>query len=802
MPRKSPGKPPAPARKRSSTPKAKAAPAKARSKAKPARAPLAWRTELAVVVGGVVLGVALLGAVLFLEARREVAAWIAHPPESVPTVVWSAPVRVERGQPYPQHELVADLIAAGYEQAAKADAPGRFAVAEDGNVHIWTEGLDLPGITVAGVRQRVRILGNGVAATEPSSGVTLRPVPLATLGDLDRRRTPVTLDDVVPELPTAVLAIEDARFHDHVGVDPVGIVRALVHNLRGRDLHGGSTLTQQLAKNLFLGRERTVRRKVREVFYAAALESLLDKDALLELYLSEVYLGHVGGVALHGVEQASRAWFGKAAGSLTVGEAATIAGVIASPNVWSPLRDAEQAARRRNQVIDRMVAVHALTEAQAELARAEGLTTIATPPSASWRAPWAVDAALEETGRLLGATFTVGAGDAVHTTVQPHLQRAAQRAVTDGLASLGDEDAEGAMVVLEAATGRVLALVGGKDFGTSPFNRAVRARRQPGSTVKPLMLLASLDADPALSPASRVDDDPLTVVLDGRSWSPRNYDGTHLGELPLGRALEQSRNLPFVRLARALGWPEVQRTLRAVGLSEATSLPSVALGAFPATPLEVAGAYTVLPAGGERRAPTLVHRVLGVDGAVRLTGDPLARRVATPRSAAVVTRMLQGVLDRGTAQRARSLGIGGDWAGKTGTTDDGRDAWFVGFDPQVVIAAWVGQDRGSLGLAGSQAALPVWARFAGTLDERGLRFARPDTVEEVLVCDETFEPPCPSCTAKHVGWFPATAVPERRCGLHALIEPPPEAGRDPADEEADEVSDPAAPRRPRRRERR
>lgn len=766
-------------KKKPAKPKAasRSTPSRARTTKRPPRSAASrtggWKVWAWISLAALVTGAIAAGAVSWVDARQQVRAYVAQPHHSTPTTVWSAPIRLEPGQPNTTEDLVADLISAGYERTAPPVRHGQFSSRSDGVIEVWTPAREGPGFSIPASKGTIAIQQGHIHRVTPKD-LVLWPTLFATLGDLEARRSPVTLQDVSPWMAPALLAIEDARFRDHVGVDPIGILRALLSNLRGRDLAGGSTLTQQLAKNLFLDQRRTIRRKVREVFFAAALEAELDKDALLELYLSEVYLGHVDGVPIHGVEQAARSWFGKSARALTVSECATMAGVIASPNVWSPMRDPGKALERRDAVLHRMVYVRALTEAQLDDALDDAIVTIATPPSRRWKAPWAVDAALDRVGDTLGDGFTAGAGDRVYTTIQPHLQRAAQRAVTDGLTALaaqepGAADAEAALVSIDARTGHVVALVGGRDFIQSPFNRATRARRHPGSTIKPLVAMAAMSANPALGPHTLFDDAPIQRRFDGRTWSPKNYDGRFVGPISLAAVLEQSRNIPSVLLAEQVGPKPLQRFLVDAGLPGATDLPSAALGAFPATPMELAGAYTVFAGAGQVHVPQWVLGVEDQSGGVRATITQGHSRLTDDTTAALVAHMLQGVVTRGTARRAASLGAPAGYGGKTGTTDGDRDAWFVGIDGHSATAVWVGRDRADLGLGGSQAALPVWAAYVSDLPAPA-PWSKPKGVTAAEVCDTTHWPPCPGCAARTQDWFRAGHVPPRTCTV--LAAPP------------------------------
>ena len=749
------------------------------------------RAEAITWIVGASLGVLLAGVLLVNHARHDVRAWLESPAARPPTVVWSAPMRLVPGERVAVEDLVEDLLAAGLERAATLVRPGSVVV-DGSTVRAWIP--DTPGAAWRTGRAAIRLADGVVASVDPAAPLVLPPTRLAEIGDLGTRRDAADLDALPPHLPTALLAIEDARFRTHLGVDPIGIARALWSNLTSDGLQGGSTLTQQLAKNVFLSRERTWRRKVREVFYAVALELELDKQALLARYLSEVYLGHVGGRPLHGVEQAARAWFGRGATHLSLAQSATIVGAIASPNVYSPLRDPAAALRRRGDVLDRMVTLGALTHAEAEAARAEPLSTIAPPLTASWRLPWAVDAALAEVDAMLPPDAARD-GLHVHTTIQPHWQRAAVTAVASGLAALPAEaaDAEAALVAVDAATGDVRAIVGGRSYRDSPFPRATRARRQAGSTVKGLTALAALAADPVLSPASRVDDGPLTLRTDSGPWTPHNLDGQHLGTVSLTAAIADSRNLPAVRLARQVGWERLRDLFHRAGLRDATAYPSAALGAFEVTAWELAGAYTVFPGAGRVARPRIVTRIDDDSGAL-VRETPVSRtRLADAASAAMATALLQAVVTDGTGQRVADAGIRGPVGGKTGTSDDARDAWFVGFDGATSVAVWVGRDRGvPLGLGGGRAATPPWIAFAQAVGLPAAALPDAAGLTRVEVCADTGRPPCPGCAAVVPAWFRAGHVPTDPgpCG--------PAAVQDDAAPAPTQAS-PADPTRPRRR---
>ena len=709
---------------------------------------------------GLMVGGAVVVWVMYTQAVADVEALLARPVWGATGRVLSAPMALWPGMHLAPAELATDLQSAGYARVRELRAPRDFVLSGGDAVRILTEADE----TVT-----VRFAEGEIASVEPGGMVRLGAVELAELrGPEGISRRPVRLGELPEHLPRAILAMEDARFFDHEGVDPVGITRAVVANaVSGYKAQGGSTLTQQLVKNLFLTSERTYERKAREALLAVALESCRSKEQILELYLNEIYLGQVGGAAIAGVDQAARVYFGKGAERLEVGEAATLAGIISAPNRYSPLRHPERALERRDLALTRMAEVGWLDAAAAEAERSRPLMLAPTPTSR--RSPWLVEAAVETVESAVEEEGVItGQGWTVRTTLQPALQRIAESVVADSLAALVEEnpDAEGAemaLVALRASDGAVLAMVGGRSYADSQFNRVTSGARQIGSTVKPLTYLAALDSDHSRSPGTQVMDEPIErAVPGGAPWKPKNYDGRYRGEVSYRRALADSRNIPAVLVAEAVGMGRLSERWQELGLSGATALPSAALGSFEATPLELAGAYTVFPNGGEVVTPRFVVDAIDKDGAPAWRSDPRRRRVASAEATWMVTSMLQDVILSGTARSAPRYGLQGPAAGKTGTTDAARDAWFVGYTADVVVAVWVGFDRGqNLGLTGGKAALPAWARFLDRAGIQGDLPPPPDGLVEVEICAESLSPSActEACETPYPEWFFADEAP-------------------------------------------
>jgi penicillin-binding protein 1B len=543
------------------------------------------------------------------------------------------------------------------------------------------------------------------------------PVPIATLAEgLDERRIPVRLTDVPEHLVQAVLAVEDRRFYDHGGLDLRRIVGAAVANMRaGGVTQGGSTITQQLAKNLFLSARRTPLRKLREAAHAVMLEDRYEKPAILEAYLNEIYLGQDGAYPIHGVGAAARYYFDKSADDLALHESALLAGMIRAPNRYTPIRHADRARERRDLVLRLMVEQGRIEARAAERAERQRIRTrptrVALADARYFRDFVASRLRDEGIGRLPAR------GAAIYTTLDATLQRAAERAVQEGLGSLSARDAQAALVALDPRTGEILAMVGGRDYGSSQFNRAADARRQPGSAFKPIVALAALGrigpAEPTFTLASVVEDEPFSILTPTGPWEPRNYDKGFRGSVTIRQALEQSLNVPFARIGLAIGPARVAETGKRLGITSPLRIvPSLALGASEVTPLELTRAFGVFAASGDLADTRAILGVGDAAGKVRATPPAVVRRVADPAEVYLVTSGLEGAVSRGTGRGLSGVGRGGGLAGKSGTSSEWRDGWFLAYTPALVVGVWVGYDDGrSLGLTGSRSALPIVGRF-------------------------------------------------------------------------------------------
>jgi penicillin-binding protein 1A len=530
-------------------------------------------------------------------------------------------------------------------------------------------------------------------------------------------RTPVALTDVPETLIKALVATEDTRFYDHHGLDLRGIARALYRNIRaGKVLEGGSTLTQQLAKLLFLTPERSYTRKLKEMALALRIEQRYTKREILSLYLNQIYYGS----GAYGVEAAAQIYFGKPARDLNLAECALLAGLPRSPKYYSPFKSPENARGRRNYVLNRMVAMKVITGSQAEEAKKVPLLL---QPKIKIRgpAPYFVEYVRQKVEERFGSSILYSGGLNIYTSINDELQNYAEQAVRMGIAKIearhGKKGAsplplQAALIAIDPSTGRIRAMVGGRDFTQSQFNRAWQAVRQPGSAFKPLIYAAALDR--GFSAADILEDSPLTIKLDKKkNWSPDNFTRTYQGPVTMRKALAQSLNIPTIRLLEKIGVDDAIEYARKFCIKSPLSpYLSLALGSSDVTLFELTSAYAVFANHGIRLGPVSILSITDSTGRVLYANDALPEQVIKPETAYLITNLLRGVIERGTAWKARELGRPA--AGKTGTTNDFRDAWFMGYTPSLVTGVWVGyDDHRSIGVkeTGARSALPIWLEF-------------------------------------------------------------------------------------------
>ncbi len=566
----------------------------------------------------------------------------------------------------------------------------------------------------------------------------------------------IPLSKIPMTLRQAIIAAEDARFYQHGAVDLRGIARATIKNLMAAEVkEGGSTITQQLAKTLFLSHERTIERKVKELELAWEIEQRYSKDQILEMYLNSIYFGH----GAYGVEAAARTYFSKGVTELSLSEAALLAGLPRAPGRYSPLIHVGRAKARRQYVLDRMVATGVLKKAQAQ--RAARVSIKVRPLFHSkGSAPWFVDYVRQQLDSRLGAVLVRQGDLRIYTTLNLRMQRAALAAIRRGVAAAagrrgGQADGqvaplEGALVALDPRTGEIKAMVGGADYGRSQYNRAVQAKRQPGSAFKPFVYAAAFER--GLTPATLIEDAPIEFRIDrgGRveTWSPENVDRQYRGPVTLRMALEESINVPTVRLIQEIGVDPVIDLARRLGVtSELRREYALALGVSELSLLELTSGYQPFANRGTLLPPVAVRRVVGPGDIILEEYFPAEQRVLSEELAFLVTSVMEGVVERGTGRAARR--VGRPAAAKTGTSQAAEDLWFIGYTPSLMAAVWLGYDqRRSLGsheTAGKLAG-PIWVDFMkqSVGDQPVEAFLPPEGVIQVSVNRRTGEPTVPS----------------------------------------------------------
>lgn len=697
--------------------------------------------------------------------------------------IFARPFELQPGRALDVTRLVQRLNDVGYAERPKATQPGEFSILP-GSVVVITRSQDkVPSRTVkvdftSGSSPTIRRLTDG--AGKPVAHLSLEAPLLTALAPGEKRRF-VPLASIPESVRHAVLAIEDQRFYDHPGVDPIRAVGAAISNLRGNKkyLEGASTITQQIIKNTFLTPDQTYRRKIQEQFMALVLDSRFTKDQIFELYLNEVTLGQRGPFAIHGVGEASRIFFGKDVSNITLAEAATLAGLIQQPSALNPFRNPERARVRRNVVLAEMAKANLITAEAAEKASSEPIKVQSR--ALENEAPYFVDYVSKVVDEDFGGLASKGGATDVYTTLDLHLQRMAQEAVAKGLVTIDKQlskkkqgRAQVALIAVDPRTGEILALVGGRGYSETQYNRAMTARRQPGSIFKPFVYVAAFEkmleeGSSDITPATVRVDEP-TVFKDGeKDYEPANYKGEYGGPMTLRRALALSRNIVTIKVAEETGYDRVAALWKKVGVgTPAQAVPSIALGVFEASPLEIAQAYTIFTNNGSIRELRPITRIVNNGKAAEVPMKPV-RKVASPQSTYLVTNMLRSVINEGTATQVRSAGFTLDAAGKTGTTNDQRDAWFAGFTPELLTIVWVGFDNNDpLGLSGSQAALPIWIDFtkAALAARPNVSFTAPDGLSYAEIDRDTGGLATPDCPRVMTEAFLAGTEPKTYCPEH------------------------------------
>ena len=713
--------------------------------------------------------------------------------------IYARPVEIDTGDKATIAGIEADLRRAGYTD--KTDSPiGRFQVSRGSiDIHPGPQSYhssDPATIYVADGKVSKISAGNG----GDLSAYELEPQLVTALfqGEDRSKRQIVKFNEIPKVLVDAVLAIEDRRFFQHGGVNYYRLAEAgvadVIHHRRGQ---GGSTLTMQLSRGFFLTPEKTVKRKLTEMMIAIELEQRFSKQQIFEMYANEVPMGQRGSYGISGFGEASHSYFNKDIKNLTLPEAALLAGLIQRPSYLSPYRHPERALDRRNLVLDSMVETGAITRTEADRAKATPLK-LAPPNVEASDAPYFVDMVKDFLTSKYSENEVNENQYRIYTTIDPDLQKAAADAVETGIKGVDEQvlklrthkvkvgtgknaktetevkpgpEAQVALVAIDPHTGEVLALVGGRNYGMSQLNHAI-AKRPTGSIFKPFVYAAAINTavtgDPAqaLTPASLVDDSPTTFMYGDQIYEPRNYKAEYHGQVTARYALAMSLNNATVKLAETVGYDNVANLARNAGITSVKATPAMALGAYDATPLEMAGAYTVFSNAGTHLSPLMVKSVRSAKGDVVDNFQPESREVLDPRVSAIMTDMMQGVINFGTAYPVRARGFAAPAAGKTGTS---HDAWFAGCTSNLLCIVWVGYDDDSdIKLAGSAAAAPIWAEFMKRAeklpqysDMKG--FAQPSGVVQVELDKVTNQLATPACPETYTASFISGTEPKQTC---------------------------------------
>jgi penicillin-binding protein 1B len=708
--------------------------------------------------------------------------------------IYALPRTIRVGEKANLKEIAADLRRAGYAEGAGQSTMGSY--------HLMAGSIEIspgPDSYHAPESATIRVADGQVDGISGRSGdlsaYELEPQMITSLFDAEQRskRELVKYDDIPKILVNAVLAIEDRRFFQHGGVNFMRLAEAAwIDVIHGKHRQGGSTITMQISRAFFLSPEKTVKRKLVEMLIAIELEQKFNKQQIFEFYANRVDLGQRGSFTISGFAEASHSYFNKDLKDISLPEAALIAGLIQAPSALSPYRHPERALERRNRVLESMVETGAITKEEGDKAKAVPLK-LAPPNVEASDAPYFVDLVRDTLVNKLNEREVNDQAYRIYTTLDPDLQQAAAQAVQVGMKIVDDEvtkrrthrvrvgkkfetkvdpgpDAQVAMVVLNPHTGEVLALVGGRNYAFSQLNHAT-SNRPTGSIFKPFVYAEAINTaldgtQPVFTPASMVDDEPTTFTYGDQIYEPRNYKEEYHGQVTARYALAMSLNNATVKLAEEVGYDKVANLAKTAGITSVKATPAMALGAYEATPLEMAAAYTVFSNGGQRIAPILLNSVRNSNGDVVADFKPERQQVLDPRVAFVMTNMLEGVLNFGTAYNVRTRGFTAPAAGKTGSSHDG---WFAGYTSNLLCIVWVGYDDYSdIHLSGAQTALPIWTEFmkrAIALPQySNVRdFSQPAGVVDVQLDKMTNRLATTSCPDTYTAAFVAGTEPSETC---------------------------------------
>jgi len=689
--------------------------------------------------------------------------------------VYSRPFRVAVGQKLTSRQLIAEMNQVGYRTRKNKFEPYWYQVAGSTVTVHHPAGKDQEqsfAITFEG--KRVSRIREGESMIRE---VRLKPQFLSNLlGKAREKRKYVRYDQFPQRLVQAVVAAEDANFFDHHGLDLPSLIRAATVNLaRMKKVQGGSTITQQFIKNYFLTPEKSFKRKIEEAYLAVLVESRFTKEQIFEFYANEVYMGQVGSFAMIGIAQAAEGYLGKEVGDLSFGECALLAGMIQAPNRYSPFTDGAAAQKRREYVLAQMAAAGQITADDVRVARAEKIEEPSSRRHLYTEAPYFVDFLSEALNREI-PDWRASESIYVYSTVDPELQQAAQQAVRKGMVQIdkhmgrkaGKRKAEAALIAVDPRTGDILAMVGGRDYSKSQFNRATRALRQPGSSFKPFVFAAALGSNisPPITLATVVLDAPYKIRFNDKDYEPTNFGGGYRGNVTLRRALALSLNVPTVKLAEQIGYQSVVSFSKRLGFSEdLKAFPSMALGTWEVTLIEMVQAYTAFANQGNvtRLRMLTDYYQNGEHHEIPVRSTPVLTREVTY----LITSALESAIRWGTGARIRGQGFSLPAAGKTGSSND---SWFIGYTPDMLCAVWVGNDDFTdIGMIGSEAALPIWVNFMKEANSMGwlsgASFPVPDTVSTQTICPDSGLVATWSCPGPQSEYFIKGTQPTGSCYL-------------------------------------
>lgn len=751
------------------------------------------------IVRGLFFLCLLFGGILFIGSifvKNEIQAILAQKITSASSIIYSRPFPLVSGISLSNINLEERLLRLNFRKVESPEKPGEYALRPD-KLYIYTrdtlvrpDTLQKSGLYIAQLNSNYQIEHIKEASLlKPIAVLWIEPEILSVLGDSSQRANNLKhFSEFNQNLKNAILATEDEHFYYHFGIDPISILRASLANLKsGKVVQGGSTLTQQLAKNLFFSSERTFFRKIKEALAALILEAAYTKDQIFEMYLNEIFLGQEGRFAIHGFGEASKSFFGKEVSDINLAEAAMLAGIIKAPSSYSPRNHFNQAKERQEVILNRMESIGMITKEESDSAKKQTIKTFEGTRNRRI-APYFVDYVQREIHTLITETTLASGAFKIVSGIDLEYQLCAERSVESGIAQLektypylkkSKEKLQASLVSVEPASGEIRAWVGGKDFGDSQFDRVSLAKRQPGSTFKPFVYLTALDSSlnqyKTAKTTSILIDEPVTIDVPGSTpWSPQNYDKDFKGEVRLRDALALSLNIPTVNLAQKVGIKNISATAKLFGFGDdLPAVPSLALGAGEVTPLELTQAYAIIANGGIKRKLQPFSFILDSEtNLLKYKKVTEEQRIVHEAPTYILTDILRTAVDRGTGTVIRRMGVEGAVAGKTGTTNDARDSWFVGYTPKILTVVWVGYDSNKpIKLTGAQAAAPLWASYMKCISrmEPQLNFIPPEDVVEADIDKESgllMTPQCPE-TSRMTEIFVRDSEPITPCPVHS-----------------------------------